>query len=297
VTLGPIALVGGGPKALALAEELATCGEFAGVTVYGRQAETPDHPVFSRGMARYVFGLEPFERDTVAVILAVAETAVPEIALSVAGQGAAPAGCAAFHLSPVLPTEALAPLHGQGYALGAFHPMGAAPDAPTQGATITGGFVAVTGSPSAVSVARRITDVLSAEVLEVPAGRRPMVDAATVMASAYLDPLMDLSRRLMERAGIAADDATPALASVARAALGRIVAGETAPTPDNPVLEGDVERLALHLRALDAEERRLYALFASEILRLEADALDRETRVAMEELLERHRTLEPTSIG
>lgn len=295
--LGGVAIVGSSAEALNLAEELGASGRFERVSVYGRQAEAPAHTVFARGLARYVFGLEAFDRDTLAVILAVPDEGVPELAFSVAGQGAAPAGSAAFHLSPVLPTDALAPLHAQGYALGSFHPLGASAEASEGAATITGGYVAVTGSPAAVTVARRITDALDAEVLEVPAGRRPLVDAATVMAGAYLAPLLGLSARLMERAGIAADEAAPALVAVARAALGRAERQGSSAAPANPVLSGDVERLALHLRALDGEDQRLYALLAAEILRLEGDAVDPATRGAIEEILGRYTAGEPTTVG
>lgn len=295
--LGRVAIVGAGTRALSLAEELGGSGQFAAVSVYGRQREAPSHTVFARGHADYVFGLEPFHADTLAVFLSMADEGVPEIAFSVAGQGEAPPGCAAFHLSSVLPTEALAPLHTQGYALGSFHPLGAstAPRGDTLG--ITGGFVAVTGSPSAVGVARQITGALDARVLEVPAGRRPLVDAATTMTGAYLDPLIGLSVRLMERAGIAADDATPALVSVARRALERIETEGVTGGPPNPVLAGDTERLALHLRALDVEDQRLYALFARELLRIENEGLDPETREAIQEILDRYAGLEPSRLG
>lgn len=292
-----VAIVGAGARALGLAEELGGSGRFAGVYVYGRQKEAPAHTVFARGHAEYVFGLEPFHADTLAVFLAVADEGVPEIAFSVAGQGPSPPGCAAFHLSSTLPTEALAPLHAQGYALGAFHPLGASTGRRTSTYRVADGFVAVTGSPSAVSVARRIAEAMDARVLEVPAGRRPLVDAATTMAGAYLDPLLGLSVRLMERAGIAAADATPVLISVARSALARIEEGGFSGTPANPVVDGDMERLALHFRALDAEDQRLYALFAKELLRLEEDALDGETRDAIQELLDRYAGLEPSSVG
>lgn len=295
--LGSIAVVGTRVEALNLAEEMGASGRFSGVTVYGREPEAPAHTVFARGLAAYVYGLEPLHAETMAVLLAVADEGVPETAFSVAGQGDAPPGCAAFHLSPVLPTDALAPLHALGYSLGTFHPLGGSAESSRGAAAVAGGYVAVTGSPSAIAVARRITDALDAEVLEVPAGRRPLVDAATVMAGSYLEPLIALSSRLMERAGIAAEDATPALVAVARAALARVERGERVAAPAHPARDGDLERLALHLRALDADDQRLYALFAAEILRLEGGVADAPTRAAMDELLNRYLEPQPTSVG
>ena len=292
-----VAVVGSGPGALSLAEELASSEELGTVTVYGRQREVPPHTVFARGLARYVFGLEPFPKDTSAVLIAVPDEGVPEIAIAMAAQGDAPPGCAAFHLSAVLPTEAMGPLHGRGYALGAFHPLGAS-SRPSEGSTrIRGEYVAVTGSPAAVSVARRLTDALGARILEVPAGRRPLVDAATSMAGGYLAPLLGLSVRMMQHAGIAAEDSGPALIAVARNALDRIEEGGVSDAPVNPVVDGDVETVALHLRALDPEDQRLYALLASEILRLEAERMEPETVSAMRTLLNRYTAPQPTGIG
>lgn len=292
-----VAIVGTGAAALDLAEELASSGGVSRVTVYGRQEGVPSHTVFARELADYVFGLAPFDGSTKAVLLAVGDEEVPELAFAVAGQGPAPTGCAAFHLSAVLPTDALAPLHAQGYSLGAFHPLGSSSRA-SEGATrVSGGYVSVTGSPSALAVAHRLTDALGAEVLSVPAGRRPLVHAATVMAGGYLAPLIGLSSRLMEHAGIAADDATPALISVVRNALTRIEEGGTSASPANPIVDGDVETMDLHLRALEPEDRRLYALFAAEILRLEGESLEPETHEAMHDLLTRYTALEPTGIG
>lgn len=292
-----VAIVGVGAAALNLAEELAGSGEVGRVVVYGRQEEVPSHTVFARELAEYVFGLEPFPGDTAAVILTAPDEEVPALAFAVAGQGRAPTGCAAFHLSGILPTDALAPLHAQGYSLGAFHALGSSSGASEGAVRVGGGYVAVTGSPEAVAVARRLTGALGARILQVPAARRPLVHAATAMAGGYLAPLISFSARLMERAGISADEATPALISVARDALSGLEEGAAAAAPANPVVDGDVETLALHLRALDPADQRLYALFASEILRLEADAVPPETREAMSEVLSPYTALEPTTIG
>ncbi len=278
MSLGSVAIVGTRAEALAFAERLAGSDAFDGITVYGREVETPAHTVFARGLARYVYGLEPFEATTFAVLLAVPDESVPETAFSVAGQGRAPEGCAAFHVSPTLPTDALAPLHAQGYALGAFQAFGGSGS----------GYVAVTGSPSAISVARRMADALDVEVLEVPAGRRPLVDAASTLVSGSVEPLLALSVRLMERAGITADDARPALLASVRSALTALEGGRGVDAAAHPARQGDFERAALHLRALDPEDQRLYAFLAAELLRLDAGSADEEARGALDRLFRRY---------
>lgn len=281
--LGSIAVVGTSVEGLNLAEAMAASERLGTVTVFGREAEAPAHTVFARGLARYVFGLEPFDPGTYAVLLAVPDEVMLETAFSISGQGRAPDGCAAFHLSPTLPTDALAPLHSQGYALGVFQ-------------VLSRGFVAITGAPSAIGAARRIADGLDAEVLEVPAGRRPLVDAAAVMVSGALEPVIALSTRLMERAGIAVEEAEPALMAVAQETLSKLREGEErSELSAHPARRGDLERLSLHLRALDEEDQRLYAVLASEMVRIEGGGADAATRAAIGELLGRY--LEPAGAG
>jgi len=282
---------------LALGAALVNAEAVARLTVFGRRPEPPAHPLFTQGQARYVFGVEPLERDTSAVLLAVPDAVVPEVAFTLAAQGPAPAGCAAFHLSGSLSTEALAPLHAAGYELGAFHPLQAVSNPVSAADRIPGSYIGVTGSPVAITVARDIANGLGCRMFTVPAGRRPLQHAATVLASNYLLPLLDLSARLMERAGVPSEDALPALLPLVRGTLQSIEERGLAASGRGPLVRGDVETVALHLRALDPEDQRLYALFGSELLRLVEAEVDDHTEAALEELFDRHAALEPSGTG
>lgn len=283
-----LAIVGPGRMGLALASALTNHGGVRDVTIFGRRPEAPSHPLFMQGRARYVFGVEPLSVDCSALLLAVPDSVVPEMAHTVAAQGPAPEGCAAFHLSASLPTDVLAPLHAQGYAVGSFHPLQSVAH-PIRGAErLPGSYVAVIAGPEATAVARRLASALDSPVLEVPAVRRPLFEAATVMATGYLPAFLDLSARLMERAGAPNGQALPALLPLVRGTLASV--GEEGPAGAlrGPIAAGDVEALNLHLRALDPEDRRLYALFGVELVRLLEDALDEATRETLLEELERN---------
>ena len=54
-----------------------------------------------------------------------------------------------------------------------------------------------------------------------------------------------------------------------------------------PILRGDVETVGLHLRALEGDDRRLYAVLGLELLRLAGPGLPDD---ALRELLERFNT-------
>ena len=217
-----VTVVGPGRMGLALGSALLHSDAVRRLTIFGRRPEPPTHPLFTQGEARYVFGVEALSPDTSALFLAVPDALLPEMAHTVAAQGPAPTGCAAFHLSGAIPTDVLAPLHAQGYAVGSFHPLQAVTHPVSAAGRIPGSYIAVIGSPEAMSVARRLTSAMGSPMITVPASRRPLFYAATVLASSYLPPLLDLAARLMERAGMTSDEALPALLPLVRGTLASI---------------------------------------------------------------------------
>lgn len=268
-----VLIVGPGRAGLALAYALAQAEAAESITVCGRRPEPPGHPLFVQGLARYVFGLIPPPSATAAVFLAVPDDVVPEMAHTLAGQGPAPEGCAAFHMSGALSTEVLSPLHAVGYAVGSFHPLQALANPVTGAERLAGSWVAVTGAPTAVAVARRLAAELGSSVFTVPEARRPLYHAAAVMASNFLPPLVDAACRLLERAGVPHEDALPALLPLIEGTLENIRERGVEGAVTGPLLRGDVETVGMHLRALDVEDRRLYAVLGLELLRLAAPAI------------------------
>lgn len=282
--LAHVLMIGPGRAGLALAFALKQADAVDAFTVCGRRPEPPTHPLFTQGLAEYVFGLVRPKPPTAAVFLAVPDAVVPEMAEALAALGPAPAGCAAFHLSGVLSTEVLAPLHARGYAVGSFHPLQAIAHPLTGAARIPGSWVAVTGAPTAAAVARRLAASLGSPVLAVPEAKRPRYHAAAVMASNFLPPVLDVACRLLEQAGIAQDEALRALLPLVRGTLENVAERGVAGSITGPVPRGDLETVDLHLRALEPADRRLYATLGLELLRLGGSALPVDVR---RELLER----------
>lgn len=283
-------IIGPGRMGLALGCALRQAEAVDRLTVCGRRPEPPTHPLFIQGLADYVFGIRAPVPGEEVVFLAVPDTVVSEMAQLLAAQGSPPGPCAAFHLSGALSTDVMAPLHARGYAIGSFHPLQAVAHPVTGSDRIPGSSIAVTGSPAAVSVARRLASALGSPVINVPEHRRPMYHAAAVMASNYLPPLLDAACRLLERAGVEHEDALPALLPLVEGTLANIRELGLERAVTGPVARGDLETIDLHLRALDEDDRRLYAVFGRELTRLVGDALSEDTRGA---LLERFANEEP----
>jgi hypothetical protein len=260
--------VGPGRAGLAVGYALWRADAVGELVYCGRRPDPPLHPLFTDGIARYRFGLEPPGLETGAVFLSVPDDVLPEMAHALAGQGAAPPGCAAFHLSGALSTEVLAPLHARGYAVGTFHPLQSLADPLEGGSRIAGSWVAISGEPEAVITARRLVHHLGGTPLTVPVSRRPLYHAAAVTASGHVVTLVALAARLLVQAGVAEEDALPALLPLVRGTLDNVASLGVKGALTGPLARGDVETVGLHLRWLEPREREVYRCLSSELLEL-----------------------------
>jgi predicted short-subunit dehydrogenase-like oxidoreductase (DUF2520 family) len=279
--------VGPGRAGLALGYALWQADAASDIVYCGRRPEPPLHPLFTEGIARYCFGLEPPGVETTAVFLSVPEDVLTEMAHALAGHGSAPPGCAAFHMSGARTTDVLAPLHARGYAVGSFHLLQSLAD-PIRGATlIPGSYAAISGESTAVTTARRLLQHLECTPMAVPVGRRPLYHAAAVSASNHVVSLMGVAARLLVQAGVTEDEALPALLPLARGTLGNLETLGVRGTLTGPLVRGDVETLRLHLRSLEPREREVYRSLAFELLELASSfGLDRDVREEIGDLLE-----------
>ena len=287
MSMGPVMIVGPGRMGLTLAGAFHDAGIFREVVVAGRHPRHPEGPGWD-DRSRYVFGLERPAPGTVAVLLAVPEAEVPEVAHALATLGAAPDGCAVFHLSGSLPTDVLEPLYHAGYVVGALHPLLAVSD-PTVGRNSVGdAWFSVTGAPDAVSVARVLVTSFGSRLITVPASRRSTYHAAAVLTSTMMLPLLARAVELMQRAGVDGDEGLAALVPLVRSTLDSIETGGVPDALRGPIAGGDVDTVALHLRALDDDQARLYATIGAEALELSRGALDPTVSEALDEIGRAH---------
>lgn len=281
-----VVVVGPGRVGLALGDALAQAEELDDLVYMGRRPEPPGHPVFTHGLARYVYGMERPREGTTAVFLAVPDDRIPEMAEMLARQGPAPEGCPAFHCSGALSTDALSPLHAQGYQVGSFHPLLSIAHSMGGAERFRGGAVAISGEPEALVAARRIAFALGARTITIPTNRRPVYHAAGVFASNYLLVLLEAARRLLVQAGAPEDEAVDSLLPLIRGTLDNLESLGSQGALTGPVARGDIETVRLHMRVLEPRERALYRALGREALALARDGLEPETAGALEHLFQ-----------
>lgn len=263
-----VLIIGPGRVGLAVGEALWRTGAVGSITYFGRRPEPPVHPLFVDGDARYVFGLRRPQPGATAVFLAVPDGALGEVVPALAAQGDAPPGAAAFHMASALTTEILGPLHARGYSVGSFHPL-LRIGRPVRGAEeLPGAWVALSGEPEALAVARRLLGYLGSRPLLIPSVRRPVYHATTRLASDLLAAPLLTAAGALARAGAPPGDALSALIPLARSAIARLEATVSMGGGAEDFLGAGDHGDRLHDRALDPGEAELYGALQRRLLEL-----------------------------
>jgi predicted short-subunit dehydrogenase-like oxidoreductase (DUF2520 family) len=279
--------IGPGRAGLALGYALWQAEAIESITYCGRRPEPPSHPLFTQGTARYCFGLERPAPGTDAVILSVPDDILAEMTHALAGQGAAPPHCAAFHLSGALSGDVLAPLHECGYSVGTLHPLQSLAHPVTGADRLPGSTFSLSGEPGAVRVARRLLGHLNASDVAISVTLRPLYHAAAVMASNHLAVLLGLAGRLLVRAGVPEDEALKAVLPLARGTLENVNELGLGHALTGPVARGDTETVRLHLASMEPREREVYRALSRELTALaeEWGVVDAESAESLRDVL------------
>jgi predicted short-subunit dehydrogenase-like oxidoreductase (DUF2520 family) len=283
-----VVILGPGRIGLALGAALLGARALESLHYIGRSHEPPPHPVFEAGGsgAGYLPGPHPLPEGTTVAILAVPDSALPEVAHDLARAGPAPAGCAALHVSGALSGDILAPLHAAGYAIGSLHPLQTVADAWSAAERLVGASFAVSGEPVAIAAARRLVSALEGTPLVIAPAFRATYHAAAVFASNYVVALASVAARMLRSAGVPEELALPALLPLLRGTIQNLEHLGPTSALTGPIVRGDIDTVRLHLARLSGEERALYCALGRETLRLARQAgLDEERAAALDSLL------------
>lgn len=259
----PVGIVGPGRAGLGLAVALRrarvkVCG------VHGRRAR-PAPP----GLKLTAGGTPPWLGAAGVVVLAVPDDALPACVAELARGAALAPGAVVLHLSGALTSEVLAPLAALGAATGSMHPLVAFGPEPARVARqLRGAAFALEGDVAAVGVADAMVRRLGGLPLTVAPELKPLYHAGAVFASSYLVGLVAAAARLLERAGIAGQDALAALVPLVRATVANLEAAGPAAALTGPIARGDAATVRRHLMALGQADAALYRALGVETLKL-----------------------------
>ena len=201
-------------------------------------------------------------------VLAVPDRAVPEVAVSVANQGARVILQTCGALGPAdlgLPA-------GCGVSAATFHPLQTFPDAAAAVSGLPGSFIGVCGDGPARTWCERLARAIGCTPLAVEERKLPLYHAGAVLASNCLIGLLDAATEALQASGVAPETGRAALAPLATASLRNALTMGAEQALTGPVSRGDVGTVGRHLDSVSTVSEPLGDLYRLIGLRLVAIA-------------------------
>ncbi len=251
-------LIGAGPVATALAGGLRT----AGVPVLGlwaRRADAATEAGEAAGVVGYTGRYPELLLEADAVIVAVRDQAVGEVAEKLVDAGATGSEAVLLHCSGARSAEeAFAAVRDRVAGVGTLHPLRAIADGKTAARRLSGTVFGVQGDERGGAMARSLALVLGGAPLELQAAEMPAYHAAAAIASNYVVALFDAAREVLAGLGMSDEDAVRALVPLARGSLDNLEARGPLEGLTGPIRRGDRATVERHLATLPADVQGIY---------------------------------------
>jgi predicted short-subunit dehydrogenase-like oxidoreductase (DUF2520 family) len=236
-----VAIVGNGKLARALRPALRAAGH-------------PVRSVASRPPTRQGAGGARTVGDATIVLLAVPDSALPEVAQRLAREEVDWSKRVVLHHAGALGPGPLAPLAKRGAHVGVLHPLQSLADPGTARRTLPGSAARIEGDPRAVRTARQLARDLGLRPLRLArrstAATRGAYHAAAALVANDLLALLDGGVELLVEAGVDRRQALSALTKLAQGVLANAEALGIERALTGPVARGDDTTVAVQLRRL-----------------------------------------------
>ena len=187
------------------------------------------------------------------VILCVRDPQIDDTIAEVAAatrDGRIERGTVILHTSAIAEPAGLTALAAAGFPGGTFHPLVPFGDPDVSAEMLRRGWIGIDGEIAARNASRRLAGHLGARVLEIPPGKKPAYHAAAVISSNFPVVLASVAGHLLHDIGIPDASAYQAVESLMSGALANMKQTLPDDALTGPVVRGDAETVAKHLRAL-----------------------------------------------
>ena len=233
------------------------------------------------GSASSIQGLPPAQLTLIATPDDAIETVVRQLT-----QHAWRPGDIAFHCSGALSSSVLAPLAERGVAVASVHPLKSFADPAVAIRNFRDTWCACEGDSAALAVLGPLFDAVGARRFTVEAQGKTLYHAAAVLASNDLVALMEAALRCMAAAGVAQEQAWPALRTLVDGTLDNLDSMPPREALTGPVARGDLGTVARQLQAVETLDADIAASYrALGRVALSLALLDDAGRAALGEML------------
>ena len=184
------------------------------------------------------------------------DEAIDEVTVA-AGDGRIARGSVILHTSAIAEPGGLRALSDAGFPGGTFHPLVPFGDPETSAELLRKAWIGIDGENAAKNASRRLAGHLGARTLEIPPGKKPVYHAAAVISSNFPVALASVAGHLLHDIGIPDASAYQAVESLMAGALSNMKQSLPDDALTGPVVRGDAETVAKHLRALQGHDAAL----------------------------------------
>ena len=197
------------------------------------------------------------------------ETAIGEL-IEAAEKRQLASGTVILHTSAIAEPVGLETLRAKNFAAGTFHPLVPFADPDASAELLRHAWIGVDGDNAAVNASRRLAGQIGARTMDIPAGNKAAYHAAAVMASNFPVVLASVASRLLREIGIPEGSSLQAVTSLMGGALANMKQAMPDDALTGPVLRGDTETVAKHLRALTShgDAREVYRALSAAAIRI-----------------------------
>jgi predicted short-subunit dehydrogenase-like oxidoreductase (DUF2520 family) len=271
-------IIGAGAVGTALAIRLVRAG-VAVLGLHGRQVERAGVAGSSSdvggGVVQSAGEIPPSLSESGAVIIAVRDDSIPEVAARIVREGRLRPAQILLHTSGANPARTiLAAAVPHVRAVGTLHPLVSFADARVAVEGLSEVAFGIEGDAPARALAQRLVRAVGARAVILEAENLALYHAGAVIASNYVVAMADTARSLLIKAGVPGDQALPVLIPLLASVVQNLAQVGLPGALTGPVERGDVTVVERHLGTLAArapELVELYRLVGREVLRLARD--------------------------
>lgn len=174
------------------------------------------------------------------------------VAQAIAGTTAALDGKVFFHTSGSYPSSILSPLKERGAVIGSFHPLQTFPDVESAIKVLSNAYIFIEGDEIAMDILESIGKEIGYRVARIKGEDKVLYHLSAVFVCNLLCALLFAGEDITKRVGIGLEPFFP----IIEATLKNIEEKGPLESLTGPVVRGDVETVAAHIKAI--EEMGLY---------------------------------------
>jgi len=255
-----VAIVGCGTVGTAIGKLLARA-DYCITGVATRSLETAARAAKAVGAERFSDSPWDITRQARVVFITTPDDAIRSTCEAISEQKGFQEQALVIHCSGALSSEILLPARDCGALVATLHPLQSFASVDQAEKLVPRSFCAVEGDEAALPLVRQLVKDLDGVLIEITAEAKVLYHASAVAASNYLVTLIHLALELNRKAGVPPDIFFEALLPLIQGTLTNIGAKGIPEALTGPIARGDVDTVAVHLKAIEEGTPELLEIY------------------------------------